>query len=163
MKDERAEFDEDDGDAVNGLGPRDTVVDRRRRESVERVRDSTRSGEPGDEVRCSQEGKWTARLPLERKRETGEGRVRTDPCEARRRSFAGLEPSSMESGRECWERRRGESGFLDATDVYTGESFDTADAGQYRPLHCQSGFIQVVGLGGRATAAGMDERRRQRR
>lgn len=92
--------DEDDC-AVNGLGPRDTVVDNRRRESADRVRDSTRSGEPGVELRCSQEGKWTATLPLDRKRETGDGFVRRDPCEARRRILTGLEPSEELSEREC--------------------------------------------------------------
>jgi hypothetical protein len=62
------------GEAVKGLGPRDTVVERRRRESADRGRDSR---EP--EVRCSHEGKLTATLLLERKRETGDGLVRRDP------------------------------------------------------------------------------------
>lgn len=137
MKEEGGEFHGDESEcAVNGLRPRDTEVDRRRRESVDRVRDSTRSGDPGDELRCSQDGKWTATLPLERKRETGEGLVRTEPCEARRRSFAGLVPSMGESGRECWERRREESRFLDAIEACTRKSLDTAEAGQHRPLHC---------------------------
>ena len=85
------EFQE--GDAVNGLGPRDTVVESRRRESADLVRDSAR-GDPCEE-RCSQDGKFTFTLLLDRKRETGDGRVRSEPCEARRRILAGLEVSCV--------------------------------------------------------------------
>lgn len=80
-----------EGEAVRGLGPRDTVVERRRRESADLVRDSDRVDPCED--RCSQDGKFTATLLFERKRETGEGRVRKDPWEARRRSFAGFKVS----------------------------------------------------------------------
>lgn len=78
-----------EGETVRGLGPRDTVVERRRRESTDLVRDSDRGDDPCEE-RCSQDGKFTATLLFERKRETGEGRVRKDPWEARRRSLARL-------------------------------------------------------------------------
>jgi hypothetical protein len=123
----------------NVLGPRETVVDRRRRESVERVRNSGRNGEPGEPARCcSQEGKCTATLPLERKRETGEGFVRNDPCEARRRSLLGL-PLWMllKSGCEKLELRFSAVG--DGV-VMTGSS-ERGATGQHGPLHCE-GFIQ---------------------
>lgn len=82
-----------EGEAVRGLGPRDTVVERRRRESADLVRDSDR-GDPCEE-RCSQDGKLTFTLLLDKKRDTGDGRVRREPCEARRRSLAGLEVSCV--------------------------------------------------------------------
>lgn len=73
---------------MNGLDPRDREVEGRGRESADRGRESNRV-DPCEGRRCH-DGKFTATLRLDKKRETGDGRVHREPCEARRRSLEGL-------------------------------------------------------------------------
>ena len=131
------------------------MVDKRNRESDDRFRD----GEPGEPL-WSQDGKLTATLLLDRNRETGEGLVRRDPWDARRRSLgAGLGPSKDESRGDWWEKRRSVSIFrvVRGVCIVLGSSRRVA-TGPHRPLH-SLGFIQCVqsvwSTGRRATADGM--------
>lgn len=131
-----------EGEVVNGLDPRDRELEGRGRESADRGRESNRVN-PCEE-RCSHDGKFTATLLLDKKREIGDGRGRREPCEARRRSLEGLWVSCASELEFTWES------------IFTGRCMVRSSEGEVGQFPWR--FIQSIqSVGGQVdTAVGIE-------